>query len=547
MEIGKKINVDRIVPARSFYYMYAYTDAGNFFIYSHRNKVNFFATHKADGLPKFQDNVVKLTSFKYFNEKSEQCPEKIKKVDFENPNSEKVLFGSCLISDLGVNHKVQVWVDSQAQKITFQVEDAGEFKNNLNSDIELPDLAEEQRIANKIKLIDAFKAQNNHKLIQLIEEQPNFFKRLISKSFPFSSSHLSKFSKSLDWKEISENTNIQWNMDDIKNFDKSLDWSVFSQNNQWTLGTLKEFEEKIDWSSLSLNTKIDWQEIIEVYENKLNWKNLSKNVSFDWSKENIIKYQSKIDWYNLCSNNEVAFDFSILQLFENKIDWNIIATNQGNWWTKEIIEFYKNKLRWRNLLVYGTFWNEELIEHFRKEIENDYGFAQLSENPNVDWTLEILEKYEDELGWGNLAENPGLPWSFELIEKYKENWNWSYLGSIAWNFEFADKHINDFTTMNGSSSLWTNKTIIKNEEFCIKHKDILFPPHKGSGMTRWIDASANDELPVSTNFFYELKDNLDWDRNLFSMLKRTGKYNNLIKDINLEIVEFFDGIEHFSK
>lgn len=66
-------------------------------------------------------------------------------------------------------------------------------------------------------------------------------------------------------------------------------------------------------------------------------------------------------------------------------------------------------------------------------------------------------------------------------------------------------------------------------------------------MTRWIDASANNELPVSTNFFYELKDNLDWERNLFSMLKRTGKYENLIKDITLEIVVFFDGIEHFSK
>lgn len=100
MEIGKIINVSRIVPARSFYYMYAYTDAGNFFIYSHRDKVNFFATHKADGLPKFQESVVKLTSFKYFNEKSEQCPEQIKKVDFDNPKSEKVLFGSCKLLTL---------------------------------------------------------------------------------------------------------------------------------------------------------------------------------------------------------------------------------------------------------------------------------------------------------------------------------------------------------------------------------------------------------------------------------------------------------------
>jgi len=527
--------------------MYAYTDAGDFFVYAHRDKVNFFASHKAEGLPQFQDNVIKLTSFKYFNEKSERCAEKIKEVDFANAQSERIFFGSCLITDLGENHKVQVSVDNKTKKIIFKIEDAGEFKDNLTSDIQLPDLAEEQRITNKIKLIANFKEKNNRKLIELIEEQPKFYKKVISKSFPFNSSQLEKLSTSLDWKEVSENSELEWELKDIEKFENDLDWEVFSKNNEWTLESLKAYEEKINWSSFSLNTKINWSVFSETYENRLNWKNISKNESFNWSKENIIKYQSKIDWYNLCTNKKVAFDFSILQLFENKIDWNIIATNQGNWWTKEIIDFYKKKLRWRNLVVYGTFWNEELIAYFEKEIEDDYGFAQLSENPNVEWTLEILEKYRDKLGWGNLAENPSLPWSFELIEKYNDEWNWSHLGSIVWNVEFANKHIKDFTTMNGSSSLWTNKTIIKNEEFCIQNKDILFPQQKGSGMSRWIDASVNDELPVSTNFFYELKDNLDWDRNIFSMLKRTGKHKNLTKDINIEIIEFFDGIEHFAE
>jgi len=541
----KVLIINKIVPARIFYYMYVYTDSGNYFVYAHRDKVNFFATHNAEDLSCFQDSVIKLTSFKYFNENSEQCAEKLKEIDFDNANNKKTRFGTCLINDKDINYKAEVWVDTGKDVIIFIIQDAGEYKDILTSDIKLPDINEENRLIEKDKKIEEAKNDHNYKVIELIKEQPKFFKRLISYGFPFKTNQLMEYSNHVNWKELSKNVNISWNIESIKEYKENIDWKKFSKYHVWKMDEIEEFKNDIVWKSFSLNTKVDWIKIIEDYENNISWKHLSKNTSFPWTKTNIIKFQDKIDWFLLTGNQNVKFEFDILKEFEHKIDWDNIATNQGNWWTKEIIDEFKDKIRWRNLLVYGTFWNEELIDYFKDYIKLDYGFCNLSENPNVEWNMSILEKYFDELGWGLLGENPGLPWNFELIEKYKDHWNWSYLGSIIWDIDYANEHINDFTRTNGTSALWTNKILIKDKDFCIKNKEILFPSGKGNGLMRGIDASANDELPVSIPFFYNLKDNLDWQSNLLPMLKRTGKYKNLIQDINVQILELFKETEHF--
>jgi hypothetical protein len=544
----KEIKISRIVPARSWYYMYAYTDGGNYFIYSHRDRVSFFATNEAEDISNFQDTVTKLTTFKYFNEKSENCVRNLAKVEFDKKIENTIKFGTCLVTDdIQTNYKADVYVDNYNHAVILKLYSADEFSKELTSDIELPDQKEKDRVKNKKEIFQNAKDNFNPELINLIYEQPEFFQKIISFGFAFKIDELDKYSNILDWTEVSKNLNIHWTSDSIRQFKEMINWQEFSKHIKFNRELIDSHLGEIDWEDFSHNKTTDWHLILPFYENKLNWKNLSGNSSFPWTKENILRYQSKIDWYSLCRNEAAEFDIDLLRQFHDKIDWNIIATNTGDWWTKEIIDEFKDRLRWRNLLVYGVFWTADLIEYFESYIKKDYGFSELSHNPEVAWTEELLDKYREELGWGWLAENPGLPWSMELIEKYKDEWNWSHLGTVIWDVEFADKHVDEFTTMNGSSSLWTNKIVIKNEDFCIKHKDILFPKNKGGGLMRIMDASGNTSLPVSVSFFYKLKDNLDWNVNLLKMVKETGKYENLISEISFDILDLLLETEHFTK
>lgn len=546
--MGKVIKISRIIPANSWYYMYAYTNDGNYFIYSHRDRVSFFGTHESEDISNFQDTVAKLSTFKYFNEKSENCIGNIAKVEFDKKIERTIKFGTCLVSDnLKINYKADVFVDNLNHEVFFELYSAEEFSNLLSSEIELPDNSEKIRLENKSKVFKKAKNRFNPKLIDLLYEQPRFFQNIISFGFPFKHEELLKYSNILNWKEVSKNSKIHWTADTIQKFKDNIDRKEFSKNIRFSRELIDLQLDEIDWGSFSENTKVDWDLIFPYYDDRLNWKNLSGNNSFPWTVENIFKYQSKVDWYSLCKNEAAEFDINILRHFQDKIDWNIIATNTGKWWTKQIIDEFKDRLRWRNLLVFGTFWTSELIEYFEDYIRKDYGFIELSHNSEVEWTEDLLYKYKDILGWGWLAENPGLPWSFELIEKYKEKWNWSHLGTVIWDIGFADKHIKDFTRINGTSSLWTNKILIKNKEFCLRHKDILFPKRKGSGMMRVIDTSANEVLPVSIDFFFELKENLDWDGNLLKMLKDTGKYKKILADISLDVLDLVFETQHFTK
>lgn len=73
-------------------------------------------------------------------------------------------------------------------------------------------------------------------------------------------------------------------------------------------------------------------------------------------------------------------------------------------------------------------WSLELIEKYKDECAwESYEFAGnlgLSSNHFLPWSEELLDKYIDRWFWGELSSNPSLPWSFGLIRKYADRWTW---------------------------------------------------------------------------------------------------------------------------
>jgi hypothetical protein len=132
------IKIKEIIPANSWFYLYAYTDKGNYFIYAHRDRVSFFGTHKADDISKFQDTVTKLPAIKYFNEEKENKSKKFSDVEFKEPKDIKIHFGTCLVTKhFKGNQKADVYIDNLNMVVELHLKDADEFANTVGSDIQL--------------------------------------------------------------------------------------------------------------------------------------------------------------------------------------------------------------------------------------------------------------------------------------------------------------------------------------------------------------------------------------------------------------------------
>ena len=120
---------------------------------------------------------------------------------------------------------------------------------------------------------------------------------------------------------------------------------------------------------------------------------------------------------------------------------NEIAIGQ----TQELqIKKAKNQLS----TVFSLIQSDEAIRlvNILKRIETDKGIEFLCSFENINWSVELIEKYKDQWDWFYLSRNTSLPWSIELIEKYKDQWDWDWdwglssNKSLPWSIELIEKY-----------------------------------------------------------------------------------------------------------
>lgn len=108
----------------------------------------------------------------------------------------------------------------------------------------------------------------------------------LSGRFQWTEQWLEKYKTQVDWKGISDNSNIQWTPSMLEKFKKLIDWNALSQTSCSTILTeecLERFKDYWDWAELSENTSLqltyalidkfidrwDWTELINRYENSI--------------------------------------------------------------------------------------------------------------------------------------------------------------------------------------------------------------------------------------------------------------------------------------
>ena len=132
--------------------------------------------------------------------------------------------------------------------------------------------------------------------------------------------------------------------------------------------------------------------------------------------------------FSLIQSDEAIRLVNILKRIETDKGIEFLCSFENINWSVELIEKYKDQWNWFYLSRNTSLpWSIELIEKYKDQ----WHWGELSSNTSLPWSIELFEKYKDQWHWrGELSRNTSLPWSIELIEKYKDQWDWL---ELSWN------------------------------------------------------------------------------------------------------------------
>jgi hypothetical protein len=303
---------------------------------------------------------------------------------------------------------------------------------------------------------------NNEDFIHnLIKEEKEFFINLISKYYYFNLQNLQKVKEKVNWKFISNNQNILWSLEFVKEYEDKLyfdllDWTNhedserpgLSSNPKISIEIIEKYKNELNWEMLSSNfnfSNLDIDEVLERESFLWNWNDLYYNLTLpSWNETFIEKHKNKLDW-KVWKKLSRYFNFSNLdynRILENNFflwDWYYLSNNDTLPWNENFIERYKSKLNWKELCSNSKVnWTESFI----KKHNNKLDWINLSFNSRLPWSKSFLIKYEKQININNLSRNEGFSWSEELIEEYKDTINWDYLSKntgVQWSSNLIER------------------------------------------------------------------------------------------------------------
>ncbi len=280
----------------------------------------------------------------------------------------------------------------------------------------------------------------------------------------------------------------------------------------WSYNLIKRFEENWDWDELNRNNAILWNiGLIDSFFKYIKWDILSANTSVLWTTELLIKYQNLIN-FRMIANKSNLDDKVKFIICENlyKIErkksggygydvFHHLSDNLNMPWTEEFIEKYKYKISWfkfsNNCYVP---WSIELIENFI----DFWHWGHLGENPSLPWSISLIDNFKDFWVWFHLSRNENLPWTMKLIEKFYNRWHWIVLSEnrfIPWPIDFLEYKFD--------RQCWK---CLKNISWVTHYKNIETQRDKVRERC-WAGLSSNYYLPWSEEFINKYIENWNWD------------------------------------
>jgi len=151
------------------------------------------------------------------------------------------------------------------------------------------------------------------------------WKRLSSSDneFRWSERLIDRCRDKIDWKELSQNRNVQWNASMIERFGSYLfDWNALSSSDcqaLYSIENLRKFKSKWVWSKLSSNRDVNW------------------------TMDKIEEFKDLIDWDKII-NLHYTHGLYTLEFFEKFKDYISGSSFQNSNLWEEIMKIYTDKL-----------------------------------------------------------------------------------------------------------------------------------------------------------------------------------------------------------
>lgn len=106
-------------------------------------------------------------------------------------------------------------------------------------------------------------------------------------------------------------------------------WRQLSEDFPWSEITLEKFQDKVDWKAISENSEICWTiPMIQKFMKKINWETFSESATKDTLTANVIEaFKGKWDWHKLSDNSNLTLTDDLLDKFADRWDWEMIIDN----------------------------------------------------------------------------------------------------------------------------------------------------------------------------------------------------------------------------
>lgn len=138
-------------------------------------------------------------------------------------------------------------------------------------------------------------------------------------------------------------------------------------------------------------------------------------------------------WKNISSS--FPFTQEQLEKHADKVDWEGVSENCEIYWSAQMLEKFKNRVHWDMLA--SNFDPDRMPEDILSKFKERWDWDEFSENGC--FTEAIIEKYADLLNWKKLINNYHMMRSDELnltefVEKYQDRIPGSeFKDSRLWN------------------------------------------------------------------------------------------------------------------
>jgi hypothetical protein len=154
------------------------------------------------------------------------------------------------------------------------------------------------------------------------------WKRLNEDSFAWSEALIERYQDKIDWKSLSENSNVQWTASMLEKYKHKLDWRALSSGScrgLYSDGNLRKFSSRWDWSELSSNSSVGWTMAkVEEFKDFIDW---GKIIDMGWNSDlyTLEFFEKYKDWFPVSSLQQSSMWNVIMNIYKDKLIEEILA------------------------------------------------------------------------------------------------------------------------------------------------------------------------------------------------------------------------------